>query len=239
MIDLHTHILHEIDDGSRSLAAAVELARAAIADGITTLAATPHGRSSVNVGSRYSVERLRARLAELRAALAAAGLALTIVPGTEIYGEPGVADRLRRGELLTYGETRTALVEFPAHISPAGLGAVLDELAAANYRVVLAHPERIRFVQDDPQALRPLIAAGAQMQLTADALVGAQGEWMQALAEQLLRLGLIQVIASDSHGPHFDRMPNLGAAHARAAQILGGAAARALVYDTPLAIIGA
>lgn len=238
MIDLHSHILHDLDDGARSLEAAVAMARAAVADGVTVMAATPHGRSSANAGhTRYSVALLHERLDELRAALAADAIPLEIVPGTELYGEPGVVERLRAGELLPYGESRAALVEFPLDISRAAAEQLIFGLQLAGQRVVVAHPERYRFAQDDPNALVPLVERGALMQLTGDALLGRQGERMRRLAELLLTHGLAHVIATDAHGPHFNRMPNLGAARARAAELVGPDAAEALTRGVPAAVL--
>jgi protein-tyrosine phosphatase len=236
MIDLHTHILHGIDDGPRDLAGALELARAALDDGVRTLAATPHGRSSVG-GGRYSVAALRERLAELRAALAAQGLPLEIVEGTEIYGEGGLVQRLRRGELLGYAGSRALLVEFPANTIPAAVEQIVFELQLAGHRVVVAHPERLRYAQDDPNVLIPLIERGALMQLTADALLGNHGERRRRLAETMLGHGLVQLIASDAHGAHVGRLPNLGAATRRAAELVGAPAAVALSGAVPAAIL--
>lgn len=238
MIDLHTHILHDFDDGAVNLRDALAMARAAVEDGVTVMAATPHGRSSANTGrSRYSVALLHERLAELRAALAAAAVALEIVPGTELYGEPGVVERLRAGELLPYGDSRAVLVEFPYDISRGPAEQIVFALQLAGHRVVVAHPERYRFVQDDPQCLMAFVERGALMQLTGDALLGLQGPRMTRLAEQLLVGGLVQLIASDAHGPHFNRLPNLGAARDRAAALLSAAAADWLTRGVPAAIL--
>ncbi|NWF79782.1 MAG: capsular biosynthesis protein, partial [Chloroflexi bacterium] len=222
MIDLHSHILHDFDDGAQTLAAALEMARAAVADGVRVMAATPHGRSTVNAHhSRYSVALLQERLAELRATLAAAAIDLELVAGTELYGEPGVVERLRAGALLPYGVSQAVLVEFSLVSPAATVEQIVFALQLAGYRVIYAHPERMRYVQEDPNALIPLIERGTLMQLTADALLGAQGERMRRFAEVLLSHRLVQLIASDAHGPHFDRMPNLGAARDRAATQLG------------------
>jgi protein-tyrosine phosphatase len=237
MIDLHTHILHAIDDGPPDLAGAVAIARAAVADGVTVMVATPHGRSSANVNSRYSAALLHERLAELRAALDAAGVALEIVAGTECYGEAGVVQRLGSGELLACGASRAVLVEFPVQISRAALEQIVFELQLAGYRVVVAHPERLRYVHHEPNALIPLIERGVLLQLTADALLGNQGKRLERLAETLLTYRLVQIIASDCHGPHFNRMPNLGQARERAARLLDAAAADHLTRAIPAALL--
>jgi protein-tyrosine phosphatase len=238
MIDLHSHILHDFDDGARNLPAALAMARAAVADGVTVMAATPHARSSANAAfSRYSVALLQERLAELRAALAEQAIPLTVVPGTELFGEPGVVERLRAGEVLAYGESRAVLVEFPLYIARPAAEEIVFALQLAGYRVVIAHPERYRFVQNDPNALVPLVTRGALMQLTGDALLGRQGERLKRLAELMLAHGLVQILATDAHGPHFGRLPNMGAARARAVELVGEAVADAITRFVPAAVL--
>jgi protein-tyrosine phosphatase len=238
MIDLHSHILHDLDDGARTLDEAVAMAQAAAADGVTVMAATPHGRSSSNAGfTRYSVETLQERLAALQAGLREAGVPLEVVAGTEIMGEPGALERLRAGKLLPYAGARAVLIEFPLRIARAAAEEIIFAFQLDGYRVVVAHPERYRFVQDDPSSLVPLIERGALMQLTADALLGRQGEQLRRLAELMIAHNFAQLLASDAHGSHLGRVPNLGAARARAAQLVGPAAAESLTQGVPSAIL--
>lgn len=238
MIDLHTHILHDIDDGARTLTDALSMARAAVADGVTVIAATPHGRTDGGPGlDRYSVALARERVAELRAALATAAIPLDVVLGTELYGGPGLVERLQAGELLTYGEARAVFLEFPPSTTFVEAETRISQVQLAGYQVVVAHPERYRFVQEDPGTLRPFIKQGALMQLTCDALLGVQGEYMRSFAELLLAEGFIHLLASDAHGPHVGRMPNLGAARSRASELVGEAAAECLARHTPAAIL--
>ncbi|MFV9502976.1 MAG: tyrosine-protein phosphatase [Oscillochloridaceae bacterium umkhey_bin13] len=236
MIDLHSHILHEIDDGSRSLAEAVELARAAVSEGVRIMAATPHGKSSLG-GHNYSVETLRERMLALRAALAEANIPLKLVAGTEIMAEPGALERLQAGELSGYIGSKAVLIEFPLAVARTSAEQLIFTFQLAGRRVVLAHPERYQFVRDDPNTLIPLIERGVLMQLTGDALLGRQGERMRQSAEQLLSHGLIQILASDSHGPHYGRMPNLGAARKRAAELVGETTAALLTEQIPAAVL--
>lgn len=235
MIDLHSHILHRFDDGARSLDDALLIARTALEDGITTMAATPHGQSDFNPS--YSVALLRERLAELRAALATAGLALNIVPGTELFCNNNLPAQLAQGQQLCYGDSRTVLLEFPSGAVRLTLERMLFDLQSSGYRVLVAHPERLRVVQEDPNVLVPLIERGALMQVTADALTGEQGGTLQRTAETLLRQQMVHVIASDAHGPHLRRMPRMSKAARRAASLLGDVAAIRLTRATPLALL--
>ncbi|RRR76669.1 MAG: capsular biosynthesis protein [Candidatus Viridilinea halotolerans] len=237
MIDLHTHILHEFDDGAESLSDALVMARAAVANGITTVATTPHGRGVPPPNSRYSVALIRERFAVLQTALEAEAIPLTLVAGTEIYGEAGALAALQAGRLLTYGTSRALLLEFPLEVRAEAAAELIFGFQLANYRVVVAHPERYRFVRQDPNALIPLIERGALMQLTSGALIGRQGSHMQRVTKQMLQHGMAHILATDSHGPHLRRMPDLAEAHAVACELVGAEVADALVLHTPAAIL--
>src|SRR5215216_7782443 len=104
MIDLHSHILHNIDDGALTPAESLAMARMAAADGTRVLAATPHGPGS-SACRHYDLALIHARVGEINAALAAEQIALELVVGTEICYESDVVERLKRGQLLTYGNT--------------------------------------------------------------------------------------------------------------------------------------
>ena len=234
MIDLHSHIIYGIDDGTRTLTEAIELGKMAATGGTTVMAATPHGPGST--ASRiYETELIVERATEIEAALQAAGVALRIVPSTEISFHSGVVGLLRSGLLLPYAGTHTVLLE-PTYGFPISFDTIVFEIQALGYRVLLAHPERVPEVQADPNRLATLIERGVLMQLTAEAITGNQGERMQKLAETLLTHNLIHVVASDTHRPNL-RPPSLVPAHNHAAALIGEAAADALFNATPAALL--
>jgi protein-tyrosine phosphatase len=236
MIDLHSHILYDMDDGAITLAESLAMARMAAADGTRVLVATPHGPGS-SACHRYDLALIRAQVSEINAALAAQQVALELVAGTEICYDADVVERLKRGDLLTYGNTRSILLELSRNTLPPMLENMLFNLQVAGYRVVLAHPERISEVQQDPNRLVPLIERGVLMQITAAALLGEQGQRLQIAAETLLTHGMAHIIASDTHGLPPRRPPLLTAARDRAATLIGQAAASALVTSNPAAVL--
>ena len=236
MIDLHSHILYDMDDGALTLAESLAMARMAAADGTRVLVATPHGPGSSGC-RHYDPDLIRARVGEINAALAAEQIALELGAGTEICYESDVVERLKRGQLLTYGNTRTVLLELSRNTMPPMLENTLFNLQVAGYRVVLAHPERIVEVQQDANRLLLLIERGVLMQLTAAALLGEQGERLRIAAETLLTHGMAHFLASDTHGLPPRRPPLLSAARDRAAALIGQGAATALVTSNPAAVL--
>jgi protein-tyrosine phosphatase len=236
MIDLHSHILYDIDDGALTLAESLAMAQLAAVGGTHVIAATPHGPGSVAC-RHYEPARIHSRIDELNAALVDEGIPLEVVPGTEICYDSGIVERLQRGELLTYGRGRSILLELSRNTMPPTFEQALFKLQIAGYRVVLAHPERIVEVQQDANCLLPLIERGVLMQITAAALIGEQGERLRAVAETLLVHGMAHILASDTHGVPPRRSPLLASARDRAAALVGQETASALVSHNPAAVL--
>jgi protein-tyrosine phosphatase len=195
MIDLHTHLLPGIDDGPETMTESLELAAALVADGVTVAACTPHVRDDHGT----TPEAMETALAALRAALDEAGIPLEVRGGGEIALErlpllqPEARSRYGLG-----GNPALLLLEFPYYGWPLALPAIVDELASEGIVPVLAHPERSPEVHEDPERLRPIVAAGAYVQLTAASLSG-EGRASRC-GRTLLERGLAHLAASDAHG---------------------------------------
>jgi protein-tyrosine phosphatase len=230
VIDLHSHILPAIDDGAASVEAAMEMARAAVADGIVTLAATPHVRDDYPT----TPERMEELLATLSAALSNASIPLELLPGGEIALDvlPSLDDAaLRRFGLG--GNPRCLLVEIPDLGWPLGLEEVFFELRLRGFTTVLAHPERNSEVQEQPARLERLVEAGTLVQITAASVDGRLGPVARKTAIRLLELGLAHMLASDAHAPS---VRQIGMANAAAA-IDDPLLARWLTWEVPGAIV--
>ena len=231
VIDLHTHILPGVDDGARTLDDALGMARAAVADGIRVVAATPHVRDDFPT-TAATMER---GVAELRQALAAAGVALDVRPGGEIA--LGELDRLGPDGLARFGlggNPAYVLLEFPYVGWPLALAGRVHDLVARGVTPVLAHPERNADVQAQPERLRPLVLGGALVQVTAASLDGRTGKRTRQAGLVLVRAGLAHLVASDAHTSAVR-----GIGLTEAARAVGDAAlARWLTVDVPGAIVG-
>jgi len=230
MIDLHSHILHGVDDGAASLADSVEIARAAVADGITAIAATPHVRDDWPTDPSVMEERV----AELRSELEERRVPLDLLTGAEIaldwltrLGE----DELRRFGLA--GNPRYVLVETPYYGWPSALPDGLFALREAGFTPVLAHPERNLEVQAHPERLLGLVDGGVLIQVTAASVDGRIGKRPRECARRLLEGRLVHMIASDAHHAAVREVGLRTATQA----VGGGALARWLTYDVPAAVV--
>jgi protein-tyrosine phosphatase len=206
-----------------------------VAAGTTTVVATPH------CSPRYatSAAAVAEGVAEMRAALAAAGIELELRRGAEVALD--MAMRLPDHELrqLTLGGSRCVLLESP--LEPA-VGATLERCVAdlrdRGYRVLLAHPERAPAFINDPRRLRGLVEAGALCSVTAASLGGGFGPGPHWYALELLRDGLVHSLDSDAHDAEL-RGPAMRDGLEAAAAALPGLAARMawLTTDVPAALL--
>lgn len=230
MIDLHSHILPGIDDGSRTLEEAVDLGRSAAEDGITVIAATPHVRDDYPT----TPDQMERGVDEVNAALAAAGVEVEVRRGGEIALDRLAslsAEEVRRFGLG--GNASYLLVEFPYYGWPLDLAEQLFRLRASGITPVLAHPERNADVQANPERLRSVVEAGALVQLTAASIDGRIGRSSRECGFRLLELGLAHVLASDAHHPGIRAVGMAAAVEAIDDEALG----RWLAHDVPAALL--
>jgi protein-tyrosine phosphatase len=234
VLDLHAHVLPGVDDGPASADESVQLARRAAADGVTTLAATPHLRDD---HPGVVPEELADRTAELGRLLDQQGVALALVPGGEvdvIWAIDATDDALR---LVSYGQRgNDLLVETPYGELPPHFERMLDAVRWRGYRLLLAHPERNPSFQRSPERLADLVNRGVLVQLTAASFARPRGSRSGRLARAAVTEGMAHVIASDAHG--FATLDRAGLAEGLAlASELDPARAEWMVTDAPAAVL--
>lgn len=231
MIDLHTHILPGLDDGSPDLETSVLMAAVAAESGVTHLVATPHSNQR-GAFENYASPALQVRFDCLRTAVHEAGIPLELSLGMEIFGTGDVLQLLHDGRLLTLGGGRYLLIEFGFHEDPLRIERLLDALLADGYWPVVAHPERYYGLQRMPNYLYDWANRGIVLQVNKGSLFGRFGRGAQALAAAMLERGLVGCVASDAHGPDV-RTPDLAGAWDYLAERCSEELARCLLEDNP------
>ena len=195
MIDLHHHCLPGIDDGPAEWDEAVAQCRMAFEEGVHTIVATPHVHREPWINGDPAV--IQSLVDELNRRI---GGAPRILPGCEYFYSHEVLHQLSgEGSIVRLAGSRYFLTEFPSAMLPAGLDRSFFEVALAGYVPILAHPERNRRVQDNPDVLIELIRRGAKMQITAGSLVGRFGERAETSAWDLLDREMVHVVSTDTH----------------------------------------
>lgn len=232
MIDIHCHILPEVDDGPKSWDIAVEMCRMAAADGITHTVATPHANDRYTYDRQYLADLLR-QLQE------------KIAPETDLQLSLGCDFHLSFENLervldqphtYTIGDTNYLLIELSNFSVPTQLSQCFTQLADRELVPILTHPERNPILQQNPQRVLEWVEQGCLVQVTASALTGFWGERPEIIARWLLDRSAVHILASDAHDTR-RRIPNISAGRAVAEKIVGAEYAEAMVEENPGAIV--
>lgn len=231
VIDIHSHLLPGLDDGSRSLQQSVAVLRQMARDGVTGLVLTPHiAASEINAGPDMAIARRDGALDRLKPH---GPPALELFAGFEIMLDEPLTPLAVGDRRLSLAGSRYYLVEFPFSIVGELATRVLGDIARAGPVPVLAHPER--YEACSPDAVRQWREAGARMQVDARALGRATTRGHRA--RQLVSAGLADVVAADNHG---DRRSLLAAVEALRSRAGGGSVAdealQLLTHLNPMAM---
>lgn len=229
MIDLHSHILPELDDGSQSLRESLAMARMAVDSGITAMVATPHCADDRSWETYEAWQLLSQALSENE-------IPLKLFPGMEIFGTPDTVRMLREGKLFTLNGSRYPLIEFSFRSDGEEETAILRSVCKAGFRPVVAHPERYGYVQRDPRLVNRWHRMGCLFQVNRGSLLGRFGSRAQETAFELVNRGFASVVASDAHSPRM-RTPWMADVQQLLTEEISAQCARVLLKENPKKIL--
>ena len=230
MYDLHAHILPGVDDGAKTIAESLDIARVAYKHGTRHILATPHRK---DVTENWSIEHIDALIKSLNKEIKADGLNLTVYRGMENHLDLSLPEEIRNGRALPINDSKYILIELPFFGMPLYVEEVLHQIKAMDFIPVLVHPERIEMFQLNLDLLASFTDLGMLTQITAGSIVGTFGPEVKSLTLEILRRGLTDIIASDTHSPTGPRSPNLTAGLKRAEGFIGKEAASNMVTSNP------
>ena len=194
MVDLHSHLLANVDDGSTSLEQSADVLALFLEHGVTDVVLTPHVRASqIARSGEQQIERRDQALAALRSA-APAGVQLH--PGFEIMLDEPLPEMAQGDRRFALAGSRYYLVEFPLAIVGELAGGVLQQLAQVGIIPLVAHPER--YTQCSVEGVAGWRRAGTRVQVDATTLTRKTMRGRRARA--LVAAGLADVLAADNHG---------------------------------------
>lgn len=230
MVDIHSHILPQVDDGPKSWDVTVSMCKLAATDGIRHMVATPHA----NDRWAYDREFLKGEIAHLQALL---GNSLTVSLGCDFHlSYDNIQDALVHPDRYVINSTRYLLVEFSNYSVPQQAADALFQLGSRGLTPIITHPERNPILRETLQRVVEWAAQGCVVQVTGSALTGFWGERTRRAAHWLLEHQVVHVLATDAHDLE-KRVPILSGARDAAAKICGDEVADALVEANPQAIV--
>ena len=193
MIDIHSHILPGLDDGSHSPEESVAMLRMAAAAGTTDIVATPHSNHEYRFDSAL-VER---EIAGLQAAI---GATPQIHYGCDFQLTPdNIEDAIRSPGKYSINHRGYLLVEFSDFLIPKTTSEIFAQLMRAGLCPIVTHPERNQLLRSRLKELAGWVEEGALIQVTAQSMLGLFGKSARTAAHELMRMGLVHFLASDAH----------------------------------------
>lgn len=197
MIDVHSHIINEIDDGSKSIEMTIDMLKKAEQSGTTDIIATPHFmRGRFEVEYRDVVKKVE----DLKDIAKENNININIYAGQEVYFSKNILNYYNDKMIGTINNTKYMLIEFPM------LEFNIDEVINTIYELqirgitpVIAHPERYRQFIKDPSLINALIKEGMLFQLNAGSIVGGFGKDVKKTATKYLEDNIYSFIGSDAH----------------------------------------
>ena len=230
LIDIHSHILPGIDDGSPDLETSIKMAEIAVSEGITDMIATPHFIASDKETDKAAIIE---KVEELNENLKQRSINLKIYPGKESFLTPEIPRFYDEGRLLTLcGTGKYILVELPMMTIPLYAPDVIHSLRLRGLNVILAHPERNREIAKNPEKLKEFLKLGTLTQINSISLLGALGRDAKHAAEKIINSGMAHFVATDCHTTR-SRSPRIK----DALKFLKGQAAELLLVENPTKIL--
>lgn len=231
MVDIHCHILPEVDDGPKTWDVAEAMCRIAATDGIEHMVATPHS----NDRYFYDREYLSGLLIELQRRI---GEKPKLSLGCDFHlSLENMQSALDKPERFRIGDTRYLLVEFSNFSIPPQVDEWFAAMTQAGTVPIITHPERNPILQGDPERVLQWMELGCTTQVTASVFTGSWGARARQIADWLLQKNAVHFLATDAHDTE-RRPPLFSAARKAVAKEFGESVANALCELNPRAVVG-
>ena len=227
MIDIHCHILYNVDDGPSDPSASMAMIDSMAASGVTALIATPHYRNHM-----FSYPQDRIKDAYRTLCEYAASRNVELYPGCEYHVDHDIFEYLETGRVHSMADTPYVLTEYSYSCDLNRILHYSQELIMRGWKPVIAHAERCEVLQRNPRLAEEIADTGAQIQLNANSILGLDGRVVRKTARKLLDLDLADYIASDAHDLD-ERAPHMEECLSFIRKKYGDETAELLFFDNP------
>ena len=201
MIDIHSHIVFDVDDGPKSIEESKALLKEAYNQGVRMIVSTSHRRKGM---FETPEEKIATNFMKVREIAKEVADDLVIAYGAEIYYTLDILEKLEKKEIPTLNDSRYALIEFSMHTPYREIHTGLSNILMLGITPVIAHIERYDALENNEKRVRELIDMGCYTQINSyhvlkPKLFGEQYKFMKKRARYFLERDLVHVIASDMH----------------------------------------
>lgn len=196
MVDLHCHLIYDTDDGAKTIENSVGILKEAYKAGFKEICCTPHYLENVYIKTKAENEK---KLEEIRNKLKEENINIKLYLGNEIYITENIKELLLNEKITTIGKSNYILIEFPMNFKLTCAEEIVENLIYNQYNVILAHPERYKYIQKDIKYLDNFTERGVYLQGNYESLLGKYGTSAKKILKKLLKEEKITFLATDSH----------------------------------------
>lgn len=195
-IDIHSHILPGIDDGSRDWDMTREMLVQAYREGVRAMVATPHNYPGGKPQDTEKVRELHKQAQKLAGEIAPD---FAVLLGNEIYFRESIAEEIKAGHILTMADSDYVLVEFHPREHYSTIFRGLKSLVEQGYIPIIAHVERVETLIGSDEKLAELRKLGCYMQANTEDMMGGMFDRGAGRLRNLAEKGYIHLLGSDCH----------------------------------------
>ena len=218
MRDLHSHYLPGVDDGAKDIEITKEMLLNAKDNGVTDILFTPH----YILDSRFTSSRKNNRMIfQIIKRMAKEEYGINIFLGNEVYINHEILELYKKGEISTLNDSRYMLIEIPMYSKMNDVKSIFFELLNNGIVPILAHPERYTSYYKDYDFFCDLRKMGVLMQINLSSLFGTYGSKAKHMSKKLLKLGIVDFVGSDIHGPNEGKNELIPKAEKKIKKIVG------------------
>lgn len=201
MVDIHSHILNNIDDGSKSITESINMLKGLYENGVTDVILTPH--YVMDSFYQNSIETKEKLFNKLKEEIKKNNIPINIYLGNEIYIDKDIKDKINK-EALPLNNSNYILLEFPMNGIYNNSYGIISGLIERGYKVILAHPERYLTVKEDIKVLDEYKEMGVLFQSNIGSYFGDYGKTAKKTFKKLLKMKYISFIGTDSHSQNYN-----------------------------------
>lgn len=234
-VDIHSHILYGIDDGSKSLKESIEIIKQHIEMGFTDITVTPHYiKNSKYIANNKEKQEI---LKTLKAELKKQNIKINLYLGNEVFVNNNLEELLEKQEIETINNTKYLLIELPMQNKIKNIEEIIYELKIKGITTIIAHPERYEYVQKDIKYVDKLIEEGAILQSNYGSIIGIYGNKSKKTIKKLLKQEKILLLSTDIHYPNSRIYKNMNKILKKINKIIGEKKLKQLTTTNPKKII--
>jgi len=217
MIDIHTHIIYDVDDGSDTIEESVAILKSAANNGVTDVILTPHYIEP----TEYDKQKVLENFEKLKLEVQKYNLQVKLYLGNEIAVYGNISQILQDADIFTLANSRYVLIEFPMNTDVSYVSNTIYEMRIKGLVPIIAHPERCECFRVHYDRIREAVNEGALIQCNTGSVMGTYGNTAKKIVKKLLKEKLVHFLATDTHCIKNNRYDNLHKVEAEVEKMVG------------------